>query len=383
VIDPASDVPQDSPLRRVSGATWAGLAFVAGTLFALLPMYYFYSGNAAAPRETAPPAVPADTVEPVNPAAAEGATGFAARMSYELSQTPEELPPRAAAATDAVPATTEAPPAAPRRSPAEIIDERPAGRIANARPISSTPPDPRDTTRGIESEARRAEYARPPTRPASQSQNAQGRVFEGRDLVIGPKSAVSTRPIGAAVSRQGEEIDAPGRVSTVTVVGNGERAASDAAARPAPPVTGVSPIGPAPQAPERSEPPRKGGSAGEALNSSASDVESRLAATREWLSAAPQTLHTIQIMGTNSEDQLKSQLRALARVLEPQKIYVFRTVAHGKPVMTVVYGGYADRQSALQALEKLPPSVSANRPVLRTVNGIRSELRQHGIPRES
>jgi septal ring-binding cell division protein DamX len=94
-------------------------------------------------------------------------------------------------------------------------------------------------------------------------------------------------------------------------------------------------------------------------------------------------MHTIQIMGTNSEDQLKSHLRALAKVLEPQKIYVFRTVAQGKPVMTVVYGGYADRQSAMQALEKLPPSVSANRPVLRTVSGIRSELKQHGIRTES
>jgi septal ring-binding cell division protein DamX len=94
-------------------------------------------------------------------------------------------------------------------------------------------------------------------------------------------------------------------------------------------------------------------------------------------------MHTIQILGTNSEDQLKNQLRALAKVLEPQKIYVFRTFAQGKPTMTVVYGGYADRQAALQALEKLPPSVSANRPVLRTVNGIRSELKQHGMRTES
>jgi septal ring-binding cell division protein DamX len=46
--------------------------------------------------------------------------------------------------------------------------------------------------------------------------------------------------------------------------------------------------------------------------------------------------------------------------------------------MTVVYGAYADRQAAQQALEKLPQSVSANRPVVRTVNGIRAELKQNG-----
>jgi septal ring-binding cell division protein DamX len=84
-------------------------------------------------------------------------------------------------------------------------------------------------------------------------------------------------------------------------------------------------------------------------------------------------------MGTNSEEQLKAQLKALSKVLEPKKLYVFRTRAQGKPAMTVVYGAYADRSAALQALESLPPSVSANRPVLRTVNGIRTELKQHRL----
>jgi septal ring-binding cell division protein DamX len=45
--------------------------------------------------------------------------------------------------------------------------------------------------------------------------------------------------------------------------------------------------------------------------------------------------------------------------------------------MTVLYGSYADRQAALQALEKLPEAVTSNRPVLRTVKGIRAEMTQH------
>ena len=48
----------------------------------------------------------------------------------------------------------------------------------------------------------------------------------------------------------------------------------------------------------------------------------------------------------------------------------------------MVYGAYADRQSAVQALEKLPTVISGNRPMLRTVNGIRAEMKQHGIKRE-
>jgi septal ring-binding cell division protein DamX len=109
----------------------------------------------------------------------------------------------------------------------------------------------------------------------------------------------------------------------------------------------------------------------------ASDVQNRLLATREWLAAAPQTTHTIQLMGSGSEDQLRAQLKVLSKTLEPSKLFVFRTLAQGKPSITLVYGAYADRQAALQALEKLPPALTANKPVLRTVNGIRAEMKQH------
>ena len=107
-------------------------------------------------------------------------------------------------------------------------------------------------------------------------------------------------------------------------------------------------------------------------------IEGRLSATRDWLAAAPQTTHTIQIMGSNNEQQLRNHLKSLSSVLEPNRIFVFRTVAQGKPATTVVYGAYPDRQSALRALAKLPASLTANRPVLRTVNGIREEMKQHG-----
>ena len=82
-------------------------------------------------------------------------------------------------------------------------------------------------------------------------------------------------------------------------------------------------------------------------------------------------------MGASSEAQLDAQLKSLARVLEPSRLYVYRTLAQGKPSITVVYGEYADRKSALQALEKLPAPLVANKPVLRTVNGIRAEMKQH------
>jgi septal ring-binding cell division protein DamX len=40
---------------------------------------------------------------------------------------------------------------------------------------------------------------------------------------------------------------------------------------------------------------------------------------------------------------------------------------------TVVYGSYADRFSASEALKKLPESIQKNRPQLRTIGGILEE----------
>jgi septal ring-binding cell division protein DamX len=108
-------------------------------------------------------------------------------------------------------------------------------------------------------------------------------------------------------------------------------------------------------------------------------IESRFQATREWLAGAPQTTHTIQLLGTNSEAQLRGHLQSLSKVLEPGKLYVYRTMAQGKPSISVVYGAYSGRQSALQALDDLPSAAAAYKPVLRTVNGIRAELKQHGM----
>jgi septal ring-binding cell division protein DamX len=221
--------------------------------------------------------------------------------------------------------------------------------VANARPIYATPPDPRDTTREIEKETRRAyrEPARqPPPAPA-----VQPRIIEGRDLVLPPK------PQEKALSDR----------QTVATAG--------------PAVSGVSPISPPAGASDRRPggPPqaRAGAAPAEGARTAGPDVKSRLAATRNWLLTAAPSTHTIQLMGVNNDAQLTTHLQTLSKVLEPSKIYVFRTVAQGKPSVTVIYGSYVDRRAALEALQKLPPAIVANRPVLRTVKGIRAEMVQN------
>ena len=55
----------------------------------------------------------------------------------------------------------------------------------------------------------------------------------------------------------------------------------------------------------------------------------------------------------------------------------YRTIAKQKPSLTVLYGTFDDRRAAQEALAKLPPALKAYKPVLRTMQGIRTEIAQH------
>jgi type II secretory pathway predicted ATPase ExeA len=106
-------------------------------------------------------------------------------------------------------------------------------------------------------------------------------------------------------------------------------------------------------------------------------IETRIAATREWLASEAHSTYSIQLFGTNDPQLLKTHLNDLAKSIEMNKIFVYRTLAKQKPSLTVLYGSFGDRRAAQEALDRLPESLKANQPILRTVNGIRAEIRQH------
>ena len=106
-------------------------------------------------------------------------------------------------------------------------------------------------------------------------------------------------------------------------------------------------------------------------------LEIRLAATEKWLATEANNLYSIQLMGTGEPEQLKHHLNELSKFVEINKIFVYRTVANGRPFVTVLYGTFSDRRSAQDVLDKLPEGLKTNRPILRTVDGIRGELRRN------
>jgi MSHA biogenesis protein MshM len=103
-------------------------------------------------------------------------------------------------------------------------------------------------------------------------------------------------------------------------------------------------------------------------------VEQRFAASRAWLADAPPSAFSIQLMGIDDESQLKRHLNDLAKSIEINKVFLYRSGANRKALLTVLYGSFIDRRAAQEALDALPAELQVNRPFLRTVRGIRAEI---------
>jgi type II secretory pathway predicted ATPase ExeA/septal ring-binding cell division protein DamX len=103
-------------------------------------------------------------------------------------------------------------------------------------------------------------------------------------------------------------------------------------------------------------------------------LEQRLLATERWLAEADAGVFSIQLLGSTDQQMLKRYLNNLTNYIERDRIFVYRTVANQAPSMTVLYGEFVARADALRSLDGLPPELRANRPYIRTVQGIRSEL---------
>jgi septal ring-binding cell division protein DamX len=119
--------------------------------------------------------------------------------------------------------------------------------------------------------------------------------------------------------------------------------------------------------PSEAEPP-------EGSRDAADLLEQRLLATQRWLADEQGGIFSIQLLGSNDPQMLKNYLQTLSNYIEIDKIFVYRTVANQEPSMTVLYGAFPARIDAIQSLDALPADLKSNRPYIRTVQGIRSEL---------
>ncbi len=112
-------------------------------------------------------------------------------------------------------------------------------------------------------------------------------------------------------------------------------------------------------------------------------VSQRLGAMNKLLqNAKPETV-LLQIKsvpnaassGGQVEDaQLVAELESLSRQVEVDNIYLYRMRKADGLYTVVLYGAYAQRSDALEALKNLPADIKNNRPYLRTLAGISKDI---------
>ncbi len=101
-----------------------------------------------------------------------------------------------------------------------------------------------------------------------------------------------------------------------------------------------------------------------------------LAASRLWLNQQPADTHTLQLALLKNPAELAALVRSASTGLARDQVHLFHTQAQGRPSWAVMYGSYPDKQAANLALRNLPSVLQQRQPYLRTVAGIRNEIRQ-------
>ena len=106
-------------------------------------------------------------------------------------------------------------------------------------------------------------------------------------------------------------------------------------------------------------------------------LKARLEATRERLEHEPDGSYSIELFSTDNSDPARvERFLTRARELVPlSNILVLPQASGGRYRIRVTYGGYPDRDSAVQATERLPPKYKqAFQPELRTFSELRGGL---------
>jgi septal ring-binding cell division protein DamX len=119
-----------------------------------------------------------------------------------------------------------------------------------------------------------------------------------------------------------------------------------------------------------------------AASGGSSDViANRIEATHHWLKSDQAKPYSIQLLTVQSEEQLRNNLKALSKFIEVNDIYMYRSVALGRPAVSVLWGSFNSRQAAADELAELPRPLRANRPYVRSIEGIRAEVDRNSVTR--
>jgi MSHA biogenesis protein MshM len=108
-------------------------------------------------------------------------------------------------------------------------------------------------------------------------------------------------------------------------------------------------------------------------------IANRIDATNRLLKSGAARPFSIQLLTAASDEQLRNHLKALPKFVEVNDIYMYRSVAQGRPAVSVLWGNFNDRQTAQDQIEELPRPLRANRPYVRSIDDIRAEVDRNNV----
>ncbi len=107
--------------------------------------------------------------------------------------------------------------------------------------------------------------------------------------------------------------------------------------------------------------------------------QQRLQATKLWLSSAELKTASIQLMTVISDNNPQKSINIYLKKLQSKQIdlemiKIFPLTKGGRQMYSVLYGEYADLNTAYLEIKRLPNILKANKPIPRTVKGINIEI---------
>jgi len=99
----------------------------------------------------------------------------------------------------------------------------------------------------------------------------------------------------------------------------------------------------------------------------------RIAATSGWLERTPDSHYFIQLLKTDTANQLEVEafIENTAKSLDPQQLRVYRSKLSGRDKLGVIYGDFPSRESASAALATLPAAIHRGQPYVRAASKLR------------
>ena len=107
-------------------------------------------------------------------------------------------------------------------------------------------------------------------------------------------------------------------------------------------------------------------------------ISARLAAGRELLAEGSGARYAVQLMVTDAREReyLASWLAEAGRAVEPGKLVLVPSGNAEAPRLGVLFGAYAERGAAADALGTLPVSLRQFRPYVRSIDAVREDARR-------